>query len=159
VRSLSRFASEIARVSVSISNTQKARHLRDIKAENSEGVVFKLLDAPYTAGRPNSGGTQLKFKFWAEADVIVCGSRAGKRSVGMQVYDDQGKLVPIGSVTIPANYDIPTVGQVGVVKYLYSFPGGSLYQPQWRGVRTDKAADECLHSQLKAKATVDEDQV
>jgi bifunctional non-homologous end joining protein LigD len=134
----------------------KKAALDRIRKANGEGVVFKLLTAPYTPGRPNSGGTQLKFKLWAEVDVIVCESRAGKRSVGMQVYDGQGELIPIGNVTIPANYDIPAVGRVGAVKYLYYFPGGSLYQPQWRGVRDDKEPAECVLSQLKARQPVDE---
>jgi bifunctional non-homologous end joining protein LigD len=87
--------------------------LKEILARNGEGVVFKLLDAPYTAGRPNSGGTWLKCKFWAEVDVIVRERRAGKRSVGMQIYDDQGGLVQIDNVTIPANYHLPLIGAGG----------------------------------------------
>ena len=41
----------------------KERLFRHLQAERKEGVVFKRLDAPYTPGRPNSGGNQLKHKF------------------------------------------------------------------------------------------------
>ena len=42
-----------------------------LRRENREGIVFKRLDAPYTPGKPNSGGPQLKFKFVATLSAIV----------------------------------------------------------------------------------------
>ena len=50
---------------------EKLTLLEKMKRENREGVVFKHLDAPYTAGRPASGGTQFKHKFYATASFIV----------------------------------------------------------------------------------------
>jgi bifunctional non-homologous end joining protein LigD len=142
----------------------KRQLLERLRAENAagkvavhEGVVFKMLSAPYTAGRPNSGGPQLKFKFYAEADVEVAPGRMGKRSVAMEVRDGT-KRVPVGNVTIPSNYPMPKPGDVAVVRYLYAFDGGSLYQPQWQGVRTDKSPSECTIDQLKyAAASVGDD--
>ena len=50
----------------------KERLFRHLQAEKKEGVVFKRLDAPYTPGRPNSGGNQLKHKFYATCSAVVC---------------------------------------------------------------------------------------
>ena len=43
-------------------------------------LVFKRLDAPYTPGRPNFGGSQFKYKLCATASFIVSGVNT-KRSV------------------------------------------------------------------------------
>jgi len=50
------------------------------QAGRKEGVVFKRLDAPYTPGRPGSGGTQLKHKFCATLSAVVARVNA-QRSV------------------------------------------------------------------------------
>lgn len=96
-----------------------------IKKENGEGVVFKKKDSPYTPGRPNSGGNQLKFKFHKTATFIVSNITKGKRSVGLDLIDnDTNKSVFMGKVTIPANHDIPNVGDFVEVRYLYAYKGG-----------------------------------
>ena len=120
-----------------------------LHASGAEGLVFKQHAATYTAGRPNSGGTQLKFKFYATASVIVS-KQNDKRSVAMAILAD-GARVEIGNVTIPLNKEIPPAGVVIEVRYLYAYPGGSLYQPTYIGVRDDIRTDECLISQLKYK--------
>jgi bifunctional non-homologous end joining protein LigD len=51
--------------------SDKARLLAELKSKQKEGVVFKRLDAPYIAGRPNSGGSQLKHKFYAIVSAVV----------------------------------------------------------------------------------------
>jgi len=62
------------------------------------------------------------------------------------------KVVPAGNVTIPANHDIPTVGAVVEVRYLYAFKeSGAIYQPVYLGVRDDTRAEECTVDQLKYK--------
>ncbi|MEI6197760.1 MAG: WGR domain-containing protein, partial [Verrucomicrobiota bacterium] len=50
---------------------QKTELWQRLRQENREGIVFKRLDAPYTPGRPNSGGAQLKFKFVATVSAVV----------------------------------------------------------------------------------------
>jgi len=50
-------------------------------------------------------------------------------------------VVEVGNVTIPVNYEIPTVGKYIEVKYLYAFPGGSLIQPVYLGERDDVEVD------------------
>jgi len=118
------------------------------REENAEGVVFKRIGAPYSSGRPNSGGDQLKYKFVETASVIVNAINA-KRSVAIAVREN-GMLVPAGNVTVPANQLIPQVGDVVEVRFLYAMPGsGALFQPVYLGVRDDIAPAECTHDQLK----------
>lgn len=117
-------------------------------AEGAEGVVFKRHAAPYTAGRPNSGGTQVKFKFYAAVSALVTNVNA-QRSVALAMLDGD-KQVAVGNVTIPANHEIPAVGAVVEVRYLYAYKGGSLYQPTYLGERDDVEADDI--SALKYKA-------
>ena len=128
---------------------QKAALLQQFKAANKEGVVFKRLDAPYTAGRPGSGGTQLKHKFCETASFIV-GKVNGKRSVSL-ILLDRGQKVAVGNVTIPPNHEVPAAGDVVEVRYLYAFQGGSIYQPVYLGTRSDITESECTVAQLKYK--------
>jgi len=128
----------------------KKQQLYDrLKAADAEGIVFKKHAASYTAGRPNSGGNQLKFKFYATASVIVTAKNA-KRSVAVAVMEGENQ-VPVGNVTIPPNKDIPTVNSIVEVRYLYAYKGGNLYQPIYLGVRDDMGLEDCVISQLKYK--------
>jgi len=113
--------------------------------------VFKDLHAAWHSGRPNSGGPALKFKFVETASCIVGGSRAGKRSVELLLLDP---AVPrlVGNVTIPPNHAIPPPDSVIEVRYLYAYPGGSLFQPVYLGPRDDVDIRECTIQQLKLKA-------
>ena len=114
-------------------------------------MVFKELDAPFSPGRPNSGGTMLKFKFVESASFIVTGHNA-KRSVTLGLFDGD-ELVGAGNVTIPPNHTVPEVGQVCEVRYLYAYrESGSIYQPVYLGRRDDIPASECVVEQLKYRA-------
>ncbi|MDK9702424.1 MAG: WGR domain-containing protein [Sulfuritalea sp.] len=127
--------------------------LNRITANRGEGVVFKRADAPYESGRPNSGGTQLKWKLYATATVKIADGREGKRSVA--ILGRNGEMdVPLGNVTIPANHEIPATGTYAEVRYLYAYPGGSLYQPTYLGPRDDKHEADPIAS-LKYKAEVE----
>ena len=126
----------------------KRRIFEELKGDNAEGVVFKRIGAPYSPGRPNSGGDQLKYKFVETASVIVNAINA-KRSVAIAVWEN-GTLVPAGNVTVPADQLIPQVGDVVETRYLYAIgASGSLFQPVYLGVRDDIAAAECTRDQLK----------
>jgi hypothetical protein len=128
----------------------------ELRATHREGVVFKDMDAPYSPGRPNSGGAQLKFKFVESASFIVTGHNA-KRSVTLGLYDGD-ELVPAGNVTIPPNHRMPEVGEVCEVRYLYAYrESGSIYQPVYLGRRDDVPASECVVEQLKYKAELKDD--
>lgn len=131
----------------------KTETFQDLKTKQAEGVVLKQINSPYQAGRPNSGGDQLKFKFIESATVIVTGLNDSKRSVKIGAVDNQGRIVELGNVTIPPNHEIPDESQLVEVEYLYAYPGGSLYQPIYKGLRTDLDREACTLSQLKYKAS------
>ena len=69
------------------------------------------------------------------------------------VYDEQEEI-GIGNVTISVNKEIPPVGAIIEVRYLYAYKGGSLYQPTFLEVRTDIPKEECVIGQLKYKQEV-----
>lgn len=123
------------------------RYAADLmKSEGKEGLVFKDLNALYTPGRPNSGGPALKFKFTATANVRVVGINT-QRSAQIALQGD----IPCGNVTIPANKDIPNVGDLIEVRYLYAMPGSSaLYQPFYARLRDDMVVADTVSS-LKYK--------
>ena len=128
----------------------KRRFLERCREDNLEGVVFKDMQAPYIPGRPNSGGAQRKFKFVASASVLVT-SLNGKRSVKIGVLDGE-RMISCGNVSIPVGSDIPDIGDIVEVRYLYAFKeSGSLFQPVYIGVRDDLELRDCCVNQLKWK--------
>lgn len=137
----------------------KAKYYSTLLEDKAEGVVFKHLLAKYVPGRPASGGNQLKFKFKASVTCEVVQHNGTKRSVLLGLNDaglgtDQYREV--GNVTIPSNYEIPAVGTFVEVEYLYAFPGGSLFQPVYKGPRPDKDVAD-MYSSLKFKQGTTED--
>ena len=139
-------------VSTARSAADKRAKISALRSKNAEGVVFKDMNAPYTAGRPASGGAQFKFKFKASATVKVASITAGKRSVATSVLEADGSWRDVGKVTIPPNRDIPAVGALVEVEYLYAYPTSSLFQPVYKGERSDVDESDCKASQLKFKA-------
>jgi bifunctional non-homologous end joining protein LigD len=141
-------------IETAIESADKVAMLQTLRKEGREGVVFKRLDAPYTPGRPNSGGTQLKHKFYATLSAIVAKVN-DQRSVELKLRKDK-EWVPAGNVTVPANHEMPASGTIIEVRYLYAFPeSGRLYQPVFLGLRSDTAAWECSVEQLKYKRAED----
>jgi bifunctional non-homologous end joining protein LigD len=136
-------------------STAKRKLLDSLRHQRREGAVFKHADAPYSPGRPASGGDQLKLKFTTSASCIVAGVNGSKRSVALELRDGK-KAVAVGNVTIPSNHQIPRAGDVVEIRYLYAFPGGSLYQPVYLGIRDDITPEACIASQLKFKAETEE---
>jgi bifunctional non-homologous end joining protein LigD len=126
------------------SHAEKRTLLAKLQDRKAEGAVFKDFNAPYTIGRPNSGGPQLKFKFYASATVAVEAVNE-QRSVRVAMPENpEGPVwVTVGNVTIPLNQPVPRVGQVLEVRYLYAYPGGALYQPISMGIRDDKDITTC----------------
>lgn len=150
-----------------VQTTEEKRSLWDsVKAAKGEGIVFKRLNSLVTEGRPNSGGDWLKFKFIDSASCYVMEVNSGKRSVKIGLFDSSVRsdvcagqmLVSVGNVTIPPNYEIPASGEIVEVEYLYAYKGGSLYQPVYRGTRTDLDVTACTKSQLKYKPEGREDE-
>lgn len=139
---------------LAVTEQEKRELYAKLKAEGKEGIVFKELNAPYTGGRPNSGGKQLKFKFWASATCRVKQVNGTKRSVAVEVLDANGNYLEMGNCTIPANQQIPTAGTFVEIRYLYAYKNGSLYQPIYKGARTDKSEADTYESlKFKAAAT------
>jgi bifunctional non-homologous end joining protein LigD len=125
-------------VAETVCGAGKRRFLEQLRSAGKEGIVFKGLCATWAAGRPASGGTALKLKFWESCSCVVAKINA-RRSVGLALG---GRSV--GNVTIPPNHDVPQIGQVVEIRYLYvTGPGGSLYQPVYLGRRDDVAVEEC----------------
>jgi len=137
---------------------QKRTLLDRLKKENREGIVFKKLDAPYVAGKPCCGcGHQLKCKFYATASFIV-GKVNAKRSVMLQLYSGS-MLFNSGNVTIPANKQIPQIGAIVEVRYLYAYrESGCIYQPVYLWERDDIEPEDCTVDQLKYKPAGAEDE-
>ena len=134
----------------------KERLFRHLQSEKKEGVVFKRLDAPYTPGRPNTGGNQLKHKFYATCSAVVSNLN-DKRSVELRLLNGKG-WIPCGNVTIPPNFKVPAVGEVVECRYLHAHKeSNALYQPVYLGPRQDIGQHECVLSQLKYKGTGEED--
>ena len=155
----------IKAVPVAVSAKEKRALWIKIKSAHGEGVVFKRLDCLVKAGRPNSGGDWLKFKFTETASCTVMEVNSGKRSVKIGLLDTsvrpdvkQGQMIAVGNVTIPPNYDVPASGDIVEVEYLYAYKGGSIYQPVYRGTRSDLDTSACTTSQLKYKPEIREEE-
>lgn len=153
-------------VPVAVTMEQKRELWNQVLAANGEGVVFKRMSCPVMAGRPHSGGDWLKFKFTESINCCVMTVNSGRRSVQIgllefnirpDVSEDQ-KLIPVGNVTIPPNHAVPAVGDIVEVEYLYAYRGGSIYQPVYRGKRSDLDLCACRLSQLKLKPEGDDDE-
>lgn len=123
------------------------------KRLGQEGLVFKLRGAPYEAGKC---ATQVKVKFRNDATCQVIERHATKRSVSIGVLHPDSKvgasplLTPIGNVTLPPSVQVQP-GDLIDVRYLYAYEGGSLFQPTFKCVRTDKTQPDSADS-LKYKA-------
>jgi len=135
-------------------------HFLELAQEsNEEGIVLRDPEAQYTPGRPNSWGPCLKIKLYATATCKVGAIHPTKRSISLELFSVAaqtrehpfGDWVYVGNCTIPPNYPMPSIGELVEIKYLYAYRGGSLYQPQYKGVRTDLEFEDANISQLKFK--------
>lgn len=143
--------SRLRAVATQFTREAKATLYAGVLARQGEGVVFKDARAPYSPGRPASGGTQVKAKFTESCSVLVGRISGAKRSVALAAFGHAGAVIELGNVTIPPNHAIPDVGQVVEVRYLYAFREGRLFQPMYLGVRDDIDESDCTLAQLKYK--------
>ena len=133
------FGADIRLVETAITAKDKRKLCNSLLADGREGLVFKDINALYVAGRPASGGSQRKYKFYATASVGLC------------LYSNN-KLVAAGNVTIPPNAAVPHSGAVVEIRYLYAFPeSGVVYQPVFLQERDDILPEVCVVGQLKFK--------
>jgi bifunctional non-homologous end joining protein LigD len=140
------FGDSIRVVTTARTTAEKQRLFDRLVKNGGEGIVFKKRSAEYLPGSPAGGGAQFKYKFYKTASVIVS-KHNDKHSVAMEIIGN-GQKVFVGNVTIPPNKDVPAVGSVIEVRYLYAYEGGSLYQPTYKGVRDDVDTEECRMNQL-----------
>lgn len=141
----------------SFDHTEKFDRLKKFQNERAEGVVFKLLSAPYSPGRPASGGPALKYKFTTTCSCVVSGISKTKHSVKLALFDEVCQR-DAGNVTIPPNHAMPNIGDVVEIRYLYAFKqSGALYQPVYLGRRDDISMSECTIAQLKFKQEGEDD--
>lgn len=127
----------------------KAAALAQSRAENREGVVFKLKSAPHRAGR---NGQHKKFKFVKTASVIAGKPRAtGKDSVEIFLIDEKGGVCAdkcrVGTVSLIGKAKV-SEGDVLEVAYLYAFPSKMMCQARILRVRDDVHFTECTTAQL-----------
>lgn len=138
-------------VSVAIATTPEgARELdKEVRARGGEGLIGELKAAPYT---PGVGDHQFKYPYLDRATVYVEAHDGAKRSVHVAALGADGQPVSLKKVTIPANYDIPPVGAIVDVEYLYAYTSGGLAQPRYKGIRNDRRLEHCVVSRLKFKS-------
>ena len=147
------FGNSVIIVETTYTKKGKQKLFDKLKSERREGIVFKNINSPYTIGRPSSGGNQLKFKFYKTATFIVANATNNKRSVGLELIDNKTKQrVFMGKATIPPNYDVPAIGDLVEVRYLYAYRGGAIYQPVYLGKRNDSDLTDATMNQIVFKA-------
>lgn len=136
---------------------QEAYDFLILKENKKEGVVFKKNKSAYVGGRPNSGGNQLKNKFYATDTFEVISHNETKRSVNVVSYTESGDIYDMGKITIPETTPLPDVGMFVEIRYLYCHVGGKLFQTTYLGVREDQDRTDCHMREIKFKSQVDED--
>ena len=131
------------------------RRMGAFEAAGEEGVVLRDMTEPSSPGRSASESGAAKVKFVTTATVRVRGPNGLKRSVEMEALDG-GTWRGVGSVTVPPNQSVPEAGALIEVRYLYAFPGGSLFQPVLLRRRDDLDDVEATTAQFKFKAQTKE---
>lgn len=126
-----------------------------LRNAGAEGLVIQRGDRPYVRGRSEDA---LKLKFWNTCTVRVASHHGTKRSVGMELLDDNGDWKGVGNLTIPASQDIPAIGSLVEVEYLYAYRGGALYQTSFKELRDDVREEECKTTQLWYKGETREEE-
>ena len=133
-------------VPLSFSESGKQKDFFEIlKTGEKEGIVFSSIFNPVTF--PAETPRHIKCKFFATASVVVMGVNI-KRSVSIGVFSGSA-LLCVGNVSVPTNYELPEKGDICEVRFLYAYPGGSLFQPTYLGERDNIDAEACTESQLK----------
>ena len=136
--------------------TEEKRALAaEIESTRREGLVFKMINAAYDSGRI---AMSLKYKL-LEASTCIVLSKNVQRSVQIGLLNAAGNMVPVGNVTILANFAVPAENDLVEVEYLYYNPGGAFEQATYLGPRNDILREEALLSQvtrLKPGVAMDE---
>lgn len=129
------------------SSDEKKALLDRVEAEQGEGIVAKHVNAGYEAGRSDK---HRKFKFEESATFEVIRIN-DQRSVGLGLYDGDN-LLDLGNVTVPANHDVPALGDLVEVSFMNRYENGGLEQPKYKGLRTDLEGKPELNQITRVKA-------
>lgn len=141
-----------------------------VKAQGLEGVVAKKKNGRYYIGKRT--GEWVKIKVMQDEDLIVCGyktnDRGGIKDLILGIYDNE-TLITRGSVSLGiSKEDERTIlkfaerntvtkpwfpekenvrwlklSLVGTAHYMHITKNDHMRQPVWKGLRTDKAYNEC----------------
>ena len=128
-----------------VTSDGKRAHRQSIREANGEGVVYKRLDANFEAGRSTAA---IKDKFVESATCIVL-KQNPQRSVVVGLLDDTGRVLDLGSVSIPADHAVPAIDDLVEVRYLYRYEEGCFEQPVYLGIRSDLDRSDATLAQVK----------
>ncbi len=142
----------VVAVETAIGTEAKRALYARLRTGRQEGIVFKKISSDYGHGKNDD---QIKIKFCERATLEVSSVHPTKRSISVQGFAPDGTAVPLGNVTIPANFSIPACQELVEIEYLYVV--SSLVQPVYKGVRTDLPRSACTTSQLKYRADLGDD--
>lgn len=119
--------------------------LADCFNNHSEGVCFKLANAPYRAAQ---SGQQFKFKFIKSATVKV--TRVGVKSKNnARISMLRGKTwIEVGGVSLNGKGNVK-VGDYLEVLFLYATASHQLFQGRMKELRVDADDSDCRIDQLK----------
>jgi bifunctional non-homologous end joining protein LigD len=142
---------------------QKVAFLRDALRSDREnfieGIVAKQLSAPYVPGRAApKQATHLKYKLVEDSSCVVVAVSKTKRSATLGLFDESNLIREVGNVGIPANQNMPNVGDVIDVQYRHLYLQGDLCEPVYLKPRSDVLSHECMLTQvsrIKPKYVVD----
>lgn len=136
-------------VPVAVGVAEKRALYNKLVAEKREGIIFKLLDEPWVAGK---AGHMVKQKFYSELSAKVCAGRKGKNSIGLELLNENGVWKFRGYCTVPESKMPIPMGSVAEIRYLYvQGQDGHLYQPCFKELRDDIDLSECVAKQIKFK--------
>jgi hypothetical protein len=132
-----------------VTGTEAKRALvASVIAKMGEGIVAKLLSAPYVEGKAApSMATQFKWVLVENASFVVTGRHPTKRSVSISILGPK-QVFDVGFVTIPANAAMPDKDDIIDVRYRHLFLGGCLCQPVFVKPRSDVRQSDCILSQI-----------
>jgi bifunctional non-homologous end joining protein LigD len=142
-----RYTGIVRMIQTAYTEEDKREMLKALHSDGAEGAVFKQAAAPYSAGRPNSGGPALKLKFKATCSVRVTAiGTKGKASVDVALADGR-QVASVSTIGRP----VPKLGAVIEVEYLYAYREGGLVQPVYKSIRTDVEPDTAESLQYKGE--------
>lgn len=125
----------------------KERRFNEFLSSSSEGVIFKLLEAPY---QNKTSSNFLKYKFVNQVDCVILERGFNdKDNFVLGLWTGSG-FVDVGKCSsLTGDGPSANVGDVVTVDVLYATDSDRLYQAVKPRLRNDKDPQECLVGQLE----------